>query len=614
VPLRISLLGPPRIEVDGRPLVVDTRKAIALLAYLAVVRRPIARDSLVELLWPDADPDGGRGALRRTLSVLRAALSGAWLDVDRRQVSLVDDRVDVDVTRFRAAAASVDRALLADAVAIYRGDFLEGFGLRDSATFDEWQALEAEALRSDLGRALRQLASLEAAAGNPTAAVELARRLVALDPLEEDGHRLLMTLHAHAGDRPAAVRQFRECVAVLDRELGVGPAPETRAVYESIVSPRPASTDPTLAPGRTPTDVLAAAAVLGDAVDPELVAGVLERDVHGVVAELETLARAGILREPRRPESPDRYVFADPGRRASIVGALGVARRGALRRRGARVVAEAGRMSRARGDLRSAARNLRLAVELGEDGDPEVYEMLGDVEILRGRYGEALAAYERGATLARPERLAAFEHRLGSLHLRRGSLELAEMHLSAALARMQADGPADRARILAEQSLVSARRGEDVEAEGRARLALEEANAQGDATAAARADNVLALLARRRQDLAGARRHLTRAIERAGVADDLGARVAAMNNLALLERQAGNLEAALELTEEALRRCAAIGDRHREAALRNNRADLLRALGREREAGEELRRSVAAFAEVGEPGRLEPEIWKLVDW
>lgn len=60
MPLRISLLGPPRIEVDGRPLVVDTRKAIALLAYLAVVRRPIARDSLVELLWPDADPDGGR--------------------------------------------------------------------------------------------------------------------------------------------------------------------------------------------------------------------------------------------------------------------------------------------------------------------------------------------------------------------------------------------------------------------------------------------------------------------------------------------------------------------------------------------------------------------------
>lgn len=614
VPLRITLLGPPSVEVDGQPLVVDTRKAIALLAFVAVVGRPIARDSLVELLWPNADPDGGRGALRRTLSVLRTGLGGSWLAVDRRQVALAGVGIDVDVRRFRASAGSDDRLALANAVAIYRGDFLEGFGLRDSATFDEWQALEAEALRAELARALRQLAMIETAAGNRTAAVGLARRLVALDPLDEEGHRLLMTLHARAGDRPAAVRQFRECVAILERELGVGPAPETRATYESIVSPRPTSSDPTVAPAGPPTDVLAAAAVLGDTVDPELVAGVLEGDVHHVVSELETLVRARILREPRERESPDRYVFADPTRRASVLGALGVARRAALRRRGAQVVAEAGRTARARGDLRSAARNLRLAVELGEDGDPDVYGTLGDVETLRGRYGEALAAYERGAALARPERVAAFEHRLGSLHLRRGSLDLAEMHLSAALARMPAGGDADRARVLAEQSLVAARRRDDAEAARRARLALEEADARGDATAAAQADNVLALLARRQEDLPSARRHLTRAIERAGVADDLSARVATMNNLALLERQAGNLEAALELTEEALRRCAVIGDRHREAALRNNRADLLRALGREREAGEELRRSVAAFAEVGEPGRLEPEIWKLVDW
>ena len=74
--LRVDLLGTPRIEVDGEPLRVDTRKAVALLAYLAVTGGPQARELLVDLLWPDTDPDRGRAALRRTLSALRSALGG----------------------------------------------------------------------------------------------------------------------------------------------------------------------------------------------------------------------------------------------------------------------------------------------------------------------------------------------------------------------------------------------------------------------------------------------------------------------------------------------------------------------------------------------------------
>ena len=74
--LRIDVLGTPRIEVDGEPLGVDTRKATALLAYLAVTGGVHGRDLLVDLLWPDAEPDRGRAALRRTLSTLRSALGG----------------------------------------------------------------------------------------------------------------------------------------------------------------------------------------------------------------------------------------------------------------------------------------------------------------------------------------------------------------------------------------------------------------------------------------------------------------------------------------------------------------------------------------------------------
>ena len=71
--LIIRLLGAPGIERDAAPVTVDTRKAIALLAYLAVSGRSQTREALAALLWPDYDDQHARAALRRTLSALRTA-------------------------------------------------------------------------------------------------------------------------------------------------------------------------------------------------------------------------------------------------------------------------------------------------------------------------------------------------------------------------------------------------------------------------------------------------------------------------------------------------------------------------------------------------------------
>ena len=85
-------------------------------------------------------------------------------------------------------------------------------------------------------------------------AIGHARHWLAVDPLREEAHRWLMQLHAATGARDAALRQYREAVRILDEELGVGPLPETTALYEAIqegrivpavVPPRPASAPPT---------------------------------------------------------------------------------------------------------------------------------------------------------------------------------------------------------------------------------------------------------------------------------------------------------------------------------------------------------------------------------
>src|SRR5579859_4900600 len=149
--LALYLLGSPRIERDGAPVEVDTRKAIALIAYLALSGQRQSRDTLAALLWPDYDQSHARATLRRTLSALNKALDGDWLDVARETVGLrATADLWVDVNRFSALlkecrghghpAAEVCPACvdpLREAVTVYRDDFLAGFGLRDSPTFED---------------------------------------------------------------------------------------------------------------------------------------------------------------------------------------------------------------------------------------------------------------------------------------------------------------------------------------------------------------------------------------------------------------------------------------------------------------------------------------------
>jgi DNA-binding SARP family transcriptional activator len=259
--LSLSLLGSPRIELDGKPIAVDTRKAVALLAYLAITHQPHSREALAALLWPEYDQSHAFAALRRTLSALNKASGGASLEIERETIGLAEDVVTIDVDLFQQklaacrnhahpATETCARCLdpLTAAAALYRGDFLAGFSLRDSAAFDDWQFFQAESLRRDFLGVLDRLVRLHGERGESESAIDQARRYLSIDPLHEPAHRALMRLYAQTGQRPAALRQYQECGRILKAELGVEPLAETVQLWQAIKDNPLAVTDMRPAP------------------------------------------------------------------------------------------------------------------------------------------------------------------------------------------------------------------------------------------------------------------------------------------------------------------------------------------------------------------------------
>ena len=234
--LDIRLLGPPRVGRDGAVVTFETRKATALLAHLALSDRPRSREALCELLYPGHDPERARGALRRTLSTLRTGIGAERLDTSGAGIGLGRGRgVTVDVEQFRSLSGpDAPPEDLAEALELFGGRFLEGFSLRDSPDFDDWQMGVAGVLDRELASALRRLVEHLVAAGDLERALPLARRWLELDPLHEPAHRELMRLHSWCGDRAAALEQYRSCVRVMSDELGVAPVAETTALFEEI--------------------------------------------------------------------------------------------------------------------------------------------------------------------------------------------------------------------------------------------------------------------------------------------------------------------------------------------------------------------------------------------
>ena len=252
--LSISCLGTFVVTLGEKELTAfRSVKNRALLAYLAVeMDRSHERDGLSGLFWPDHPEDGARLNLRQALFRLRQLLKhrgrSPFLLVDRRTARFnpeSDYRLDVaafaQLIEACAGHAHADRAdcpscaaRLAEAVDLYRGDFMSGIFLNDSAEIEGWMLLKREWFRHQALDALADLAVFHDRRQRYTAAYRYAWRQVELDPLREEAYRQGMRALALNGQHSEALGLYENCRQILSRELGVDPAVETATLADSI--------------------------------------------------------------------------------------------------------------------------------------------------------------------------------------------------------------------------------------------------------------------------------------------------------------------------------------------------------------------------------------------
>jgi DNA-binding SARP family transcriptional activator len=245
--LAIQCFGPFSVRHGARTLGPwPNRRAKAVLKYLVLHReQPVNKDVLIEAFWPDGDASAARNNLNVAVHSLRRFLRDAHANVShvvfRDGCYAIDPELQVwvdveEFVRLSDAGAKHERnGRLPEAVhQLHAAEVLYQGALFDDDPYEEWMLARRQELQDRYVGVLERLGGLYRAVDDERACVDVARRILAVEPFREAAHRELMRCYARQGQHHLALRQFVDCARTLDEALDTRPEQQTLALYERI--------------------------------------------------------------------------------------------------------------------------------------------------------------------------------------------------------------------------------------------------------------------------------------------------------------------------------------------------------------------------------------------
>jgi serine/threonine-protein kinase len=222
----LALLGGPA----GESFAENRRKPLAVLALLAGVgEMGVTRDKMAAYLWPEGESEKARGALKQTIYMLRQELGESELILGTGELRLNPAVIDVDVWAFERAIGAGNPE---QAVALYRGPFLDGFHINDAPEFEYWVDNQRDRFTRRFAAQIELLALGALGRDDPRSAVEWWLLLTEQDPLDVRAVSGLLHACLQAGDRPRAIRYAERHMNLIRKELEITPDPEIRRLIE----------------------------------------------------------------------------------------------------------------------------------------------------------------------------------------------------------------------------------------------------------------------------------------------------------------------------------------------------------------------------------------------
>ncbi|MCU0481473.1 MAG: NACHT domain-containing protein, partial [Anaerolineae bacterium] len=245
--LHIFTLGTLTIQRDGQTLDgFVSQKTVGLFIYLLCHPHEHPRELLAERFWSETTGEQALKNLRTVLSSLQKQL-GDYLHITRQSISIANtDDIAFDVWQFERLITQADKLskrpssprkladILAEALAIYKGDFLLNLKTDNAPEIETWLELERERLRAMLIEALFTSLNIAHQRKKYALGIEYGKRLIALEPYHEKAYRLLMTHYANTNNRNAALQVYEQLANLLMDELDTEPEDETQTLYKQI--------------------------------------------------------------------------------------------------------------------------------------------------------------------------------------------------------------------------------------------------------------------------------------------------------------------------------------------------------------------------------------------
>lgn len=247
--LSVDILGGFAIRTsDGESIDLPTRKAQALIAYLALsTNAGHTREKLATLLWHDSANEQARQSLRQTLFTIRRAFGEELnpVTIENDTVSIDASRLSVDALEFEHLIEAGTIESLSEAVSLWHGELLDGLILSEE-NFDDWATAQRERFHELAIAANSRLLAHQQLEENDEKVVLTCKRLLSLDPLQEHVHRTLMQAYMRQRRYASAIKQYQACAAVVRRQLGITPEADTNALYDELVRlrTRPSGEEP----------------------------------------------------------------------------------------------------------------------------------------------------------------------------------------------------------------------------------------------------------------------------------------------------------------------------------------------------------------------------------